>query len=233
MEQTLKITNVLSDPTRYYIYQYITKRHSEVTVQEIADSFSIHPNVARLHLSKLEDVNMLISETKKTGKGGRPSRLYRLSDDVVQLHFPFRDYQLLAKIAIQTMMTLGEAGKQALYETGKKFGKEIIENQLPQHVHSVQELTFEQKLNIIKEAATVSGFYPEFHHNEEKTKIFFQIYNCPFKEIALKNAETVCTMHSSFLRGMFELLFQDVKLVEQDKMSSGCEACTYQALISN
>ena len=58
MEQTLKITNVLSDPTRYYIYTFITKNHKEVTVQEIAENFSIHPNVARLHLSKLEDVNI-------------------------------------------------------------------------------------------------------------------------------------------------------------------------------
>ena len=68
MEQTLKITNVLSDPTRYYIYQYVTQKHDEVTVQEIADNFNIHPNVARLHLSKLEDVNMLVSETKKNRK---------------------------------------------------------------------------------------------------------------------------------------------------------------------
>ena len=85
---------------------YISKKHQEVTVQEIADQFSIHPNVARLHLSKLEDVNMLVSETKKTGKGGRPSRQYKLSNEVIQLHFPYRDYQLLSKIAIETMASL-------------------------------------------------------------------------------------------------------------------------------
>lgn len=68
MEQALKITGVLSDPTRYYIYKYISQKHNYVTVQEIADEFNIHPNVARLHLSKLEDVNMLKSETKKLGK---------------------------------------------------------------------------------------------------------------------------------------------------------------------
>ena len=45
---------------------------------------------------------MLKSETKKTGKGGRPSRLYVLSDDVIQLQFPFRDYQLLARIAFNS-----------------------------------------------------------------------------------------------------------------------------------
>jgi predicted ArsR family transcriptional regulator len=159
MEQTLKITNVLSDPTRYYIYQYITKRHQEVTVQEVAENFNIHPNVARLHLSKLEDVNMLASETKKTGKGGRPSRLYRLSDDVIQLHFPFRDYMLLSKVAIQTMISLGEAGKKALFLTGKRFGAEVIEQEKAKRALG-EELEFEQKLTILKSAATLAGFYP-------------------------------------------------------------------------
>ena len=69
---------------------------------------------------------MLVSETKKTGKGGRPSRLYRLSNEVIQLHFPYRDYQLLSKIAIETMASLGEAGQKALYETGKRFGLDLI-----------------------------------------------------------------------------------------------------------
>ncbi|PLS15252.1 transcriptional regulator [Bacillus sp. M6-12] len=231
MEQTLKITSVLSDPTRYYIYQYITKRHQEVTVQEIADSFTIHPNVARLHLSKLEDVNMLTSETKKTGKGGRPSRLYRLSNDVIQLHFPYRDYQLLARIAIESMLTLGEEGKKALFQTGRKFGQELVE----QHLSSgtlVTDLTFDQKLVILKEAASMAGLYPEFQPNEENTKIYFQIFNCPFKEIAYHDAEAVCDMHHAFLQGMFQSLFDSVELVEKETMTAGCDSCSYQAFVT-
>ena len=142
MEQTLRITNVLADPTRYYIYQYIVNNHQDVSVQQIADSFKIHPNVARLHLSKLEDVDMLTSDARKTGKGGRPSRLYRLSDKVIQLHFPYRDYQLLSRIAIKTMMTLGEQGKKALYETGKVFGEELINQQLTLSSTSIDDLDF-------------------------------------------------------------------------------------------
>ena len=57
---------------------------------------------------------MLKSETKKTGKGGRPSRLYVLSEDVI-LQFPFRDYQLLARIAFNSLLSLGAAGEKALY----------------------------------------------------------------------------------------------------------------------
>lgn len=69
MEQnTLKVTSVLADPTRFSIYQYVAKQHREVTVQEVAEVFDIHVNVARLHLTKLESVSLLASETKKTGK---------------------------------------------------------------------------------------------------------------------------------------------------------------------
>ncbi len=232
MEQTLKITNVLSDPTRYYIYQYITKRHQEVTVQEVADNFNIHPNVARLHLSKLEDVNMLASETKKTGKGGRPSRLYRLSDDVIQLHFPFRDYMLLAKVAIQTMVSLGEEGKKALYLTGKRFGAEVVEQEMAKKSLAGEELEFEHRLNILRNAATLAGFYPEFEANGDKTKIYFQIYNCPFKEVAQEHSDTVCHMHQQFLKGMFEELFASVELIEKENMISGCNHCSYQAFVT-
>lgn len=232
MEQTLKITNVLSDPTRFYIYQYITKLHKEVTVQEIAENFEIHPNVARLHLSKLEDVNMLVSDTQKTGKGGRPSRLYRLSDDVIQLNFPFRDYQLLSKITIQTMISLGEIGKKALYDTGKRFGQELIEQEKNSAFLNGLELSFEQKLNILKNASTMAGFYPEFETNDDQTKIFFQIFNCPFKEVAVEHTEAVCNMHFEFLKGMFESLFDSIELVEKENMIGGCDSCSYHAIVT-
>ncbi|MEH6940383.1 helix-turn-helix transcriptional regulator [Bacillus sp. JJ722] len=233
MEQTLKITNVLSDPTRYYIYQHINKRHQEVTVQEIADTFNIHPNVARLHLSKLEDINMLTSETKKTGKGGRPSRLYSLSDEVIQLHFPYRDYQLLSKIAIETMMTLGEPGKEALFTTGKAFGKELVESQAALSFNNSSELSFEDKMTILKNSATLAGLYPEFHVSDDQTKIHFQIYNCPFKEVATNQTQVVCSMHNAFLKGMFSALFDNIELIEQDNILSGCDTCSYKALVTN
>ncbi|PAK45319.1 helix-turn-helix transcriptional regulator [Peribacillus simplex] len=231
MEQTLKITNVLADPTRYYIYQHIVNNHGDVSVQEIADSFNIHPNVARLHLSKLEDIDMLTSISRKTGKGGRPSRLYRLSDKVIQLHFPYRNYQLLAKIAVQSMMTLGEQGKQALYETGKAFGEELINQQLALNSTSIDRLAFAEKVNMLKNAATIAGLSPEIQASEEENKISFRIFNCPFKEVTEVEPGTICSMHNSILKGMFEALFENVTIVEIENMMSNCAACSYQASV--
>lgn len=41
MEHTLKVTNVLSDPTRFNIYQFMIQNRKEVTVTEIAEHFDI------------------------------------------------------------------------------------------------------------------------------------------------------------------------------------------------
>ncbi|WP_028399192.1 helix-turn-helix transcriptional regulator [Ectobacillus panaciterrae] len=228
MKQVLKVTNVLSDSTRYYIYQYISKKHDDVTVQEVADEFHIHPNVARLHLTKLEDVNMLVSETKKTGKGGRPSRLYRLSQDVIQLQFPFRDYQLLSQIALDTLLSLGEAGNKALYETGKKFGKELLERHLLNAAMTEDELSFEEKANIAKEAFAAAGLSPEFEVNKTQKKFFYQVYNCPFKELAQNRAHVVCSMHGAIMKGIFETLFTDIELISNENMLTNCKSCDYQ-----
>ena len=119
-----------------------------MTVQDIADKFEIHPNVARLHLSKLEDVKMIVSESKKTGKGGRPSRLYRLSDEVIQLHFPFRDYQLLAKISLQALSSLGKQGQEALTQAGKAFGQELIQQKLILSSTPIDQLSFQDKIEL-------------------------------------------------------------------------------------
>ncbi|AMX82904.1 transcriptional regulator [Geobacillus subterraneus] len=230
MEQTLKITNVLSDPTRFHIYEYMAKIHREVSVQEIAEKFHIHPNVARLHLTKLEDVRMVVSDTQKTGKGGRPSRLYRLSDEVVGLYFPFRDYKLLAQIAIQTMAKLGPAGLEALRETGKQFGYELVASRLP-HNGSTGALTLEEKIRIMEEAAEAAGFLPQFHYEEDEGMLYLDIFNCPFKEIAVQQPDTVCGMHHAFLEGMVEALFADANMAETENMMDGSRRCAYRIAI--
>jgi len=228
MEQALKITGVLSDPTRYYIYKYISQKHSYVTVQEIADEFNIHPNVARLHLSKLEDVNMLRSETKKTGKGGRPSRFYVLSEDLIQLQFPFRDYQLLAKIAFNSLLSLGVAGEKVLYETGKQFGKELMEQHMQRLNVNEDSLTLEHKVQIAKEALSTAGLSPSFELSTDGTQIFYDVYNCPFKEVAVHHPEEICHMHSDMMKGIFEILFPSMELTRHDTLLDGCKSCNYK-----
>lgn len=224
MEKTLKITNVLSDPTRFNIYQHIIQHHKTVSVLDIAEEFDIHPNVARLHLSKLEEIKLIVSHFEKTGRGGRPSRLYQLSDHVVELNFPHRDYKLLSSIALESFVKLGEPGRIALYDTGRKYGEEIIkQHSTPDAV----DLTLDEKIYILEDAGTMLGMYPKFTYHPESKSISFKVNNCPFKEVVEKNKTMVCNMHHAFLEGMFESLFTGMELIETNNMFDGCVNCKY------
>ncbi|MBB6454262.1 putative ArsR family transcriptional regulator [Salirhabdus euzebyi] len=231
MDQTLKITNVLNDGTRLSIYEYVSKKHDVVNVQEIADRFAIHPNVARLHLSKLEDIGMIVSTHQKNQKGGRPYRVYKLSDEVIKLQFPYRDYELLAKMAIESLFNLGEVGKEALLVTGKKFGKQLLVSKYPNT--PVTDLNVEQKLTILNETSSMLGLDPEYDFIEKNDEVIFKIFNCPFKEIAADdNFHTICEMHRFFIKGMFEELFDNlISLKEHTNMLDGCQTCTYHAIM--
>jgi len=70
----LKVMSTLADETRYQIYQFVLQNKKQYSVQEIAEQFNIHPNVARLHLTKLCEIGIVQAEYAKSGKGGRPGR---------------------------------------------------------------------------------------------------------------------------------------------------------------
>ena len=233
MEETLKVANILSDPTRYYIYQYITRRHKDVSVVEVAEVFDIHPNVARLHLSKLEEGHMLVSGTQKTGKGGRPSRFYRLSDEVIELSFPNRDYQTLARMAIETMLSMGDAGSEALFKTGERYGRDLAYEYAKEIDEEPKNLSFDHKLAILKEVSEKAGFSPEFMIPAHQANVQFKVFNCPFKEIASEHQEAVCGAHYAFIRGMFNALFDSIELHAEDNIISGCPACVYRIQIAH
>lgn len=226
-QKTLKITNVLSDPTRFSIYQYIAKQHTDVTVQEIAEYFGIHANVARLHLTKLEDVKMLVSETKKTGKGGRPSRYYRLSDEVITLQFPYRDYRTLAEICLDALNEFGDEGLKMLNKIGYNYGQEIANKYTYQTGIVVESLSMEEKLEHISVIAMKQGLNSEIEYTPEQNEASFQIYNCIYKELLESHSDILCAMHHSLLLGIFEYFFGKVKLKENQMIACGCDNCSY------
>ncbi|NEU29629.1 transcriptional regulator [bacterium LRH843] len=230
-QHTLKISSVLSDPTRFAIYQYITKKRSDVIVQEVADHFSIHPNVARMHLSKLVEIHMIVSDIKKTGKGGRPSRSYRLSNEVVQLQFPFRDYERLAKMALESLMGLGEVGARALKRLGFKYGRESAEAYVRQLQVDLSVASIEEKVKVIEQIAENQGLNPEINYEKETDTIMFSIYNCTFNELVAEHSSTLCSMHQQLFHGIFSYFFGDYTLEENKKLTDPtAEACSYTVI---
>ena len=51
--QVTAITSAFGDPTRRGIYLFTRESANGVTAAQVAEHFSLHPNVARHHLDKL------------------------------------------------------------------------------------------------------------------------------------------------------------------------------------
>jgi predicted ArsR family transcriptional regulator len=221
-----KLTSALADPTRFSIYQYVAASKKPLNVQEIADHFMIHPNVARLHLTKLEDVELLKSIADKSGKGGRPSRLYSLSEQVISLQFPPRDYQLLAEIALESLLSLGKAGEAALIKMGHRMGLEMAKRALKQYPLNPDTAAPKQILDHINRLVVAQGLKPEIEWISPQC-IRFRVYNCTFAETAKRFDGSVCQMHNALLSGIFEAYFGEIELQEEESMLGGCKSCNY------
>lgn len=70
----------LGTGTRASIYQRLSEVGEPRTVADIADEFSLHPNVARAHLEKLAELGLATVGQRKHPGGGRPAKLYEAAD---------------------------------------------------------------------------------------------------------------------------------------------------------
>ena len=219
----LKITATMSDETRYLIYEHMLKHKRAFTVQEIADTFEIHPNVARHHLTKLAEINIISADFLKTGKGGRPGRVYKVREDGIQLSFPKRDEsQLLSWLIEATALAGGEMleiAKKVSYDQGKKSIDVSLSN--------LKELTFEQRVRALEEHAALIGYVVQVNSEEEKKNIQFNVFNCPFHSHITKHATLICDLHENYLRGQVEMLFPNNEFKQVTSMLNNCHECKY------
>lgn len=222
----LKITSTLADETRYQIYEFMLKEKKHFSVQDIADQFGIHPNVARLHLTKLSEIDIISADFVKTGKGGRPGRVYRANEEGIALSFPKREDALLLSWLLEMINACGEQalshGKRIAYDKGLAMMQQSIQTHFGKRT-----LTFDDKINLLEMNAQLIGYVPEIHDDEEQKTIQFHIYNCPFHNYLTTHAEIVCTLHESFLKGQMDALFPMNELKQTDSMLQKCANCQY------
>jgi TusA-related sulfurtransferase/DNA-binding transcriptional ArsR family regulator len=77
MQGQVSISRALGSTTRAGIYDHLRQVDGALTVRDVADTFDLHPNVARTHLGVLADAGLLTVGQKKHPGGGRPARVYR------------------------------------------------------------------------------------------------------------------------------------------------------------
>lgn len=232
MIHPLKITSTLSDETRYQIYEYMLQQKKSFTVQAIAEQFSIHPNVARLHLTKLSEIDLISAHFVKSGKGGRPGREYKAAAQGIELSFPQKEDSRLINWSVKLIEQIGpqalEAAKKISYDDGYSQMKLMIQKR-----KGIANIDFEEKLKLLTTAASLIGYIPQVIESDADKKIIFTVYNCPFKNQLSTNNEIICTLHESYLKGQIDVLFAQNELVQVESMIHECENCKYEIEITN
>jgi predicted ArsR family transcriptional regulator len=196
-----ELSAVLADDTRYRIYRTIAEHPGEdVTVAEVAARFGLHPNVARMHLAKLEQAGFLATDFRRSSGGGRPAKLYRLSDVVVTFGFPPRRYELLSRLALEALAAGGSRGDalEACYDAGAAEGRRA----LAQEGGAPADATAAAFL--VQRVAEEQGLLPVVSWKETGLEVI--VNNCTFRELSGADPDLVCAMHRAFLEGVLEVV---------------------------
>ncbi|MCX6372074.1 MAG: helix-turn-helix domain-containing protein [Actinobacteria bacterium] len=201
MDRDHELSAVLADDTRYHIYRAIAERPAEdVTVAAIAARFGLHPNVARMHLSKLEQAGFLATGFRRASGGGRPAKLYRLSDLVVTFGFPPRRYELLSRLALESLSAGGsrDDAVRVCREAGAAEGQHALAGEVraPRDADAAADL--------VRRVAEEQGLLPEVAWRGDALEVV--VNNCTFRELSAADPDLVCAMHRAFLEGVLEVV---------------------------
>jgi predicted ArsR family transcriptional regulator len=195
-----ELSAVLADDTRYHIYRWVAGQpDTDVTVADVAGEFGLHPNVARMHLAKLEQAGFLTTGFRRAAGGGRPAKLYRLSDLVVTFGFPPRRYELLSRLALAALTAGGtrDAAVRVCREAGAAEGRRSLaaDGRPPRDRAAAAAL--------VTSITEDQGLLPEVAWRDGSLSVV--VNNCSFRELSGADPELVCAMHRAYLEGILQV----------------------------
>ena len=219
------VTSAFGDPTRRTIYLFVrdaVRTERGVTTAEVADHFSLHPNVARHHLDKLAAGGYLevFLERPEHPGAGRPSKRYRGSrKDDTGLDFPARRDDLLATLLGRTIALLPVDVAEAMAEeVGEQYGRSLATQMSPGEGQRSRQAA----INAVADAFTAHGFAA--HAEARGTSLAIINEHCPFGGAAMNNP-VICAVDRGMVRGMLAGLYGDTIPATESSRAQGDDAC--------
>jgi predicted ArsR family transcriptional regulator len=194
------VTSAFGDPTRREIYLHV-RLHPGATASEIAQAFSLHPNVARHHLDRLAAGGYLeVSlERSPTAGAGRPSKHYRAADGPggdPTLDFVSHRDDLVVSLLAEALELLGpEVAEKMAERVGEEYGRELAERMEP----GEGQRSVRGAMHAIADALTAHGFAAHAEDRGASTAVVAE--HCPFGEAATAHP-VICAVDRGMVRGL-------------------------------
>ncbi|MEV4969542.1 helix-turn-helix transcriptional regulator [Streptomyces scopuliridis] len=181
-------------PRRRALLDALRDAGTPLGVTEIAERVGIHPNTARFHLDALVSHGTVEREQEESSGPGRPRTVYTPRRGMDR--GGKRGYQLLARILLSQLASTGPDAEPAAVETGRLWGRHLIEPAPPFHRMSHGEAV-ERVSGLLAEL----GFDPAVDGGDGEAPHRIRLRHCPFLELAEEFQEILCPLHLGMLQG--------------------------------
>ena len=216
------LTSAFGDPTRRGIWLFAHEHDDGVTAAEVAQRFTLHPNVARHHLDKLTAGGYLeVTLGRAPGAGaGRPSKRYRVVADRVDLDVPIRHDDLVITLLGRALALLPrEAAEAMAEEVGLEYGRAMAR---AMGDTSDGQRSFRASLHAVADALTAHGFAA--HAEKRGSELRIVSRHCPFGDAAVEHP-VICAVDRGMVKGMLAGLYGETEASIQSSLPMGDSVC--------
>jgi len=216
----LRLSKALGEETRFAIFREIAAAETPLTVRDLVEIFGMHHSAIRIHLSRLEDADLIVSQTlRHRGVVGRPQLVYLPNPSVTSFTLPPRNYELLARLALEYAAT-GANGDFSAEDFGTAWGQA--------HVRSAEgdgRLTLAEALPALVTELRALGGNPELLELNGEGYALVE-HNCLFGDISESYEPVVCSLHQGLAQGMLQgLTCESFRWTSHSTLAGGADHC--------
>lgn len=201
LDEQLAALASLADPTRRRLYLYVRSRPDGVGREEAAEATGISKALAAFHLDRLTADGLLVADyrrlTGRSGPGaGRPSKIYRRSEQELGVQLPPKNFELLARLLVQAALNgqdvaAAEPLAVAANELGTTLGEQARAAAGPRPSR-------ERLLSSLSEVLDGYGFEASLVGAD------IVLRNCPFSPLSGEYTQVVCSLNLAMMQGVLQ-----------------------------
>ncbi len=218
-----RLADVFGDPTRRNIYRHLREATEPLSATEVAAAFGLHRTVARSHLEKLVEMDLVSCGTRRRAGGGRPAKTYVVSGERLEVMLPPRRYERLARLLLQLVSATLNPGVVA--ETARALGRAYGEETAALIAGDAARPSAPLTPRAVVAWMDAAGYSVTLDDSSGEVAIV-EVQNCVYRELAREYPDIVCHFDQGMVCGMLGV---DPAMHKQTSaLSAGDDICRHE-----
>ncbi|MCW2621374.1 MAG: putative transcriptional regulator, ArsR family [Frankiales bacterium] len=183
------VHTALAVPSRQRLLDVLRATQGPMDVPALAAAVGLHVTTTRFHLEALERSGLVVRSAEHAGRPGRPRQLYA----AVVLAEVADGHRQLAELLAGVLAAEGQEGPRRAEQAGWAWATDYV----PEPASLLPEDAVQQVIGVFARL----GFAPRRVDADH-----LELDDCPFRDIARKHPEVVCSIHLGLMRGILSRL---------------------------